>query len=105
MATLLDPRFKGLKGLPRGEEVWTKLEVLLQERGKDTPNQEPRQEKSLLPSSLRGTDSPPRRRSDPVGAHSQLSVLARVDPISPAPSVPRERLFSAGHELPRALKM
>lgn len=49
MATLLDPRSKGLA---RGEEVWTKPEVLLQQRGKDTPKQEPTQEESLLPSPL-----------------------------------------------------
>lgn len=37
MATVLDPRFKDLKCLARGEreEVWTSLEALLQQQGKD----------------------------------------------------------------------
>lgn len=51
-----------------------------------------------------GRDRQPTAVAAQSSGGSQLSVLARVDLISPAPPVPPERLLSAGHELPRALK-
>lgn len=53
MATALDPRFKDLKCLPRGERegVWTSVEALLRkEPNRDTPEptEEPAKKRSLL---------------------------------------------------------
>lgn len=125
MATVLDPHFKDLKCLARGEreEVWTSLEALLQEQCKrDTPIQEPAKKRSLLSSlssdsdsddevqrnrvlslyrpesTISETDCPLQWWSSRAGAHPQLSVLARKYLTSPATSVRCERLFSlAGH--------
>ncbi|XP_070761682.1 E3 SUMO-protein ligase ZBED1-like [Enoplosus armatus] len=125
MATVLDPRFKDLKCLARGEraEVWTSLEALLQEQRQGTTTQEPAKKKSLFLSPLSSesdsdeealcnralslyraestiseTDCPLQWWSSRAGTHPQLSVLAHKYLTSPASSVPCERLFSlAGH--------
>lgn len=54
IATVLDPRFKDLKCVARGEreEVWTSLEALLQEQCKDATTKKPPKTKSLFLSSL-----------------------------------------------------
>ncbi|XP_051909222.1 E3 SUMO-protein ligase ZBED1-like [Hippocampus zosterae] len=125
VATVLDPRFKDLKCLAREEreEVWSRLEALLQEQCKRTIMKEPAKKKRLLlcsfdsdsdsdeeerwrralnlyrvESTISETDCPFQWWSSRVGTHSQLSVLARKYLSSPATSVPCERLFSlAGH--------
>ncbi|XP_077408651.1 E3 SUMO-protein ligase ZBED1-like [Vanacampus margaritifer] len=124
MAAVLDPRFKDLKCLKRGEreEVWTRLEVLLQEQFDGTAAPEPRKKKRLLSSfdsesdsdeeaqwigalklyrseiSISETDCPLHWWAGRAATHPELSVLARKYLSSPATSVPCERLFSlAGH--------
>ncbi|XP_019713457.1 zinc finger BED domain-containing protein 1-like [Hippocampus comes] len=125
VATVLDPRFKDLKYLAREEreEVWSRLEALLQEQCKGTIMEEPATKKRLLlcsfdsdsdsdeeerwrralnlyraESTISETDCPFQWWSSRAGTHSQLSVLARKYLSSPATSVPCERLFSlAGH--------
>lgn len=54
MATVLDPRFKDLKCLAKGEReaVWNNLEVLLLQQGEEATKQEPAKKKSRLLSSL-----------------------------------------------------
>ncbi|KAL6473698.1 hypothetical protein MHYP_G00172590 [Metynnis hypsauchen] len=123
IASALDPRFKDLKHLPKGEreEVWTSLEVLLQNEPSKTtskPLEEPAKKRSLL---FLTSDSESdddviglnralnRYKAEPsicmeacplqwwsthAGAHQELSVLACKYLASPATSVPCERLFS-----------
>ncbi|XP_034060903.1 rho GTPase-activating protein gacY-like [Gymnodraco acuticeps] len=122
VATALDPRFKDLKCLPRGERggVWTSVEALLQkepDRATPEPTEEPARKRSFLlfnsdsesedeegPNGALGhyraeptiseTDCPLQWWSTHEGAHPQLSALARKYLGSPATSVPCERLFS-----------
>lgn len=124
IATVLDPRFKDLKCLARGEreKVWASLEAL-QQQGKDSTKKEPAKKKSRLLSpqssdsdsdeealchralslyraeaTISEADCPLQWWSRPGETHPQLSVLACKYLISPATSVPCERLFSlAGH--------
>lgn len=123
LATVLDPRFKDLKCLPREERegVWSKLEELLQgESNKATSERrnEPPKTRGLLffasdsdsddsddgPShalslyraehSISETDCPLKWWSVHAGAHPQVSNLAKKYLASPATSVPCERIFS-----------
>ncbi|XP_031165323.1 zinc finger BED domain-containing protein 1-like [Sander lucioperca] len=123
IASALDPRFKDLKYLQRGdrEEVWTSLEVLLQNKPSTAtpePAEEPPKKRSLLlfasdTDSDNDTVEPSRAlnryKAEPsismeecplqwwtthAGAHQQLSVLARKYLAALASSVPCERLFS-----------
>ncbi|XP_076864022.1 E3 SUMO-protein ligase ZBED1-like [Brachyhypopomus gauderio] len=128
IASALDPRFKDLKHLPKGEreEVWTSLELLLQNEPSRTtskPLEEPAKKRSLLVLTS-DTDSDDdviglsralnRYKAEPsicmeacplqwwsthAGAHQELSVLACKYPASPATSVPCERLFSLAGNL------
>lgn len=122
LATALDPRFKALKCLPRGERegVWTSVEALLREepdRAPPEPTEEPAKKRSLLlfasdsdsedeegpnralslyraEPTISETDCPLQWWSTHAGTHPQLSALARKYLASPATSVPCERLFS-----------
>ncbi|XP_073720988.1 E3 SUMO-protein ligase ZBED1-like [Misgurnus anguillicaudatus] len=122
VATALDPRFKDLKCLPRGERegVWTNIEALLRiepNRATPEPTEEPARKRSLLlfnsdsesedeeahkvalaryraEPTISETDCPLQWWSTHEGAHPQLSALARKYLGSPATSVPCERLFS-----------
>ncbi|XP_076121576.1 E3 SUMO-protein ligase ZBED1-like [Alosa pseudoharengus] len=124
VATALDPRFKDLKCLPRGERggVWTSIEALLRkepDRATPEPTEEPARKRSLLlfnsdsetededeegpngaltryraEPTISETDCPLQWWSTHEGAHPQLSALARKYLGSPATSVPCERLFS-----------
>ncbi|XP_030613050.1 zinc finger BED domain-containing protein 4-like [Archocentrus centrarchus] len=123
MATVLDPRFKDLKCLPREERegVWKKLEELLQDgsiKATSEPTDEPPKKKGLLcfssdsdsdsddvgsnhalslykaEQTISETDCPLQWWSVHAGAHPQLSALARKHLSSPATSVPCERVFS-----------
>ena len=122
LATALDPRFKDLKCLPRGEreEVWKSVAALLRdEHGSTTPahTEEPPKKRSLLlfdsdseeedeeesnralnhyraEPTIGETGCPLQWWSNHAGAHPQLSALACKYLGSPATSVPCERLFS-----------
>ncbi|XP_023805591.1 zinc finger BED domain-containing protein 4-like [Oryzias latipes] len=127
IATVLDPRFKDLKCLPKTdrEAVWTTLEGMLQQESPRKSSQThddgpPRKKISLL---QMGSDSESeedevqpaiqRYRAEPTikleecplrwwashsGAHEKLATLAHKYLATPATTVPCERLFSvAGH--------
>jgi hypothetical protein len=127
IATVLDPRFKDLKCLPKTdrEEVWNTLEGMLQQESPRKSSQThddgpPRKKISLL---QMGSDSESedeevqpaiqRYRAEPTiqledcplrwwashsGAHEKLASLAHKYLATPATTVPCERLFSvAGH--------
>ncbi|XP_065099150.1 E3 SUMO-protein ligase ZBED1-like [Paramisgurnus dabryanus] len=127
IATVLDPRFKDLKCLPKTdrEAVWTTLEGMLQQESPRKSSQThddgpPRKKISLL---QMGSDSESedeevqpaiqRYRAEPTitledcplkwwashsGAHEKLASLAHKYLATPATTVPCERLFSvAGH--------
>lgn len=115
------------------EDVWNSLEALLRQQSKEATKQEPAKKKSCLLSSLSSDpdsddedlcnralslyraeatinemDCPLQWWSRRARTHPQLSVLASKYLISPATSVPCERLFSlAGHIVTkkRTLKM
>ncbi|KAL7880549.1 hypothetical protein SRHO_G00028030 [Serrasalmus rhombeus] len=99
MATMLDPRFKDLKCLPREEReaAWKKLEELLQD-GSIKATSEPTGSNALslckAEQTISETDCPLQSWSAHAGAHPQLSTLARKYLASPATSVPCERGFS-----------
>ncbi|XP_033933242.1 E3 SUMO-protein ligase ZBED1-like [Pseudochaenichthys georgianus] len=70
VATALDPRFKDLKCLPRGERggVWTSVEALLQkepDRATPEPTEEPARKRSFL---LCNSDSESENEEGPNGA-------------------------------------
>ncbi|CAG6022948.1 unnamed protein product [Menidia menidia] len=123
IASALDPRFKDLRCLKKGdrEAVWTSLQALLDNKPSTAAPEsveEPLKKRSLLLFAS-DTDSdddmvePSRAlnhyKAEPTigmeecplqwwkthaGAHQQLSVLARKYLAAPASSVPCERLFS-----------
>ncbi|KAI4805253.1 hypothetical protein KUCAC02_009879 [Chaenocephalus aceratus] len=96
VATALDPRFKDLKCLPRGERggVWTSVEALLQtepDRATPEPTEEPARKRSFL---LRMKRGPTGLWAATGQSPPSLSALACKYLGSPATSVPCERLFS-----------
>lgn len=121
IASVLDPRFKNLKCIPKGERegVWKSLEALLQEPKSITlqTTDKPAKKKSFLlfssdsssdeeqesnrtlslykaESTISETACPLQWWSHHAGVYPKLSALARKYLASPATSVPCERLFS-----------
>ncbi|XP_025070967.1 zinc finger BED domain-containing protein 1 [Alligator sinensis] len=128
IATVLDPRFKNLKCLPKSErdEVWNMLSEVLKEQHSDAEPTEPEPPQKKISLLLVASDSDDENEGVPVrtaldrykaepiipmeacplewwskheGAYESLAYLARKYLATPATAVPCERLFSLSGDI------